>query len=126
MPRVIRAADHLSVDELTQRITQVTHHWHRLAWQVILTAHEGTRLRPHHHMSHGISIALLRRNVSFWSPFLNAPDVAISSRPARSSGRMKPIWGHAVAESTISRLLNAISGARCVRVPCFCFPVSCF
>jgi hypothetical protein len=36
MPRVTRAADHLSVDELDQRIKQATHHWHRLAWQVIL------------------------------------------------------------------------------------------
>lgn len=43
MPRVTRGANHLSAAEIDQRIKQATHHWHRLAWQVILTAHEDPR-----------------------------------------------------------------------------------
>jgi|GEM_PF-6457742 len=43
MPRVTRGVNHLSAAEIDQRITQATHQWHRLAWQIILTAREDPR-----------------------------------------------------------------------------------
>ncbi|NJN68521.1 MAG: IS630 family transposase [Chloroflexaceae bacterium] len=43
MARVTRAANHLSAEEITERIQQATHSWHRLAWQVIFTAFQDPR-----------------------------------------------------------------------------------
>jgi transposase len=136
MPRVTRAADHLSVDELDQRIKQATHHWHRLAWQVILTAREDPRPAAVIACQLHVSQAFVHKVIARYNrdgPDAIQPPPPVAARHcylsrAEEQQFLEPFFerarrgdiitardiqrayeaqlGHAVAESTISRLLK--------------------
>jgi transposase len=136
MPRVTRAADHLSVDELDQRIKQTTHHWHRLAWQVILTAHEDPRpaavIARQFHVSQAFVHKVIARynrdgpdaiqppppveprhcylsrdeEQQFLEPFFDRARRGDIITTREIKRAYEERIGHTVAESTISRLLK--------------------
>jgi hypothetical protein len=116
MPRVTRAADHLSLDEAQQRRAQTSHPWHRRAWDVVYTALAAPRPAPRIAQQLGVSKDFVHQVISrykrlgpdaflgpgtggrrrpklpFWLPSRRKPR-PVTSRPwPASTRRWKPSW----------------------------------
>jgi transposase len=135
MHRVTQVVDHLTAAELADRVKQATHHWHRLAWQVILTAHEDPRpaavIARQFHVSEGFVHKVVQQynrdgptaiipprpytprhaylsraeEHQFLAPFLDRAQRGDMVTAREIQRAYEERVGRSVAESTISRLL---------------------